>query len=450
MRKKGFLKISSAQIIPLGFFALILFGTVMLLLPISTAPGESTSLLTALFTSTTSVCVTGLVVTDTFAHWSLFGQIVILVLIQLGGLGVITVYSAFILTLHKRMALKDQILLMDAFNLSSLDGLLVFLGRVLRGTFIVEGAGALMYLPAFIPRFGIVRGIWVSVFTSISAFCNAGIDIIGPDSLMGFKSDPLVLITTMLLIVLGGIGYIVWFDLLSNLRRRGERKRRISEHTKLVLFLTAALILFGAASTFALEYSNPATLGGMSLGDKILNSFFQSVTFRTAGFATFTQKGLTESSALIGAVLMFIGGSPVGTAGGVKTVTFYVILKNTMSFVLNRNETIILRRRVNRSFVQEATAILTTSLTVVFLFTVLVCATNKLSLTDGLYEVVSATATVGLTRDLTPQLNRIGRVFIIICMYLGRIGPISLALFFRMRHSPKNNVSISEGKFIVG
>ena len=449
MRKKGFLKISSAQIIPLGFFALILFGTVILALPISTAPGEKTSVLTALFTSTTSVCVTGLVVVDTFSHWSVFGQAVILLLIQLGGLGVITIYSAFILKLRKKMRLKDQILLMDAFNLSTPNGLFGFLGRVLSGTFIVEGVGALLYLPAFIPRFGLIKGVWVSVFTSVSAFCNAGIDIIGPNSLMDYGSDPLVLITTMLLIVIGGLGFIVWFDITSCLRR-GEKKKRLGEHSKLVLSLTAALILIGAVSVFVLEYDNPATLGKMSLGDKILNSFFQSVTFRTAGFASFSQKGLTESTAFIGLVLMFIGGSPVGTAGGIKTVTFYVILKNAVSFILNRNETVILNRRVNRSFVQEATAIMTVSLSVALVFTVLLCATNHVSITDGAYEIFSATATVGLSRELTPHVDRFGRVAIIICMYLGRIGPISLALFFRMRHSPKNSVSAAEGKFIVG
>ena len=448
MRKKGFLKISSAQIIPLGFFALILFGTVILALPISTAPGEKTTVLTALFTSTTSVCVTGLVVVDTFSHWSVFGQAVILLLIQLGGLGVITIYSAFILKLRKKMSLKDQILLMDAFNLSTPDGLFGFLGRVLRGTFLVEGAGALLYLPAFIPRFGLVKGIWVSVFTSISAFCNAGIDIIGPNSLMDYVSDPLVLITTMLLIVIGGIGFIVWFDITACLRRGA--KKRLSEHTKLVLSVTLALIMTGAAAIFILEGNNPMTLGKMGLGDKILNSLFQSVTFRTAGFASFSQKGLTESSAFIGLTLMFIGGSPVGTAGGIKTVTFYVILKNAVSFILNRNETVILNRRVNRSFVQEATAIMTVSLSVALVFTVLLCATNHVSITDGAYEIFSATATVGLSRELTPHVDRFGRVAIIICMYLGRIGPISLALFFRMRHSPKNSVSAAEGKFIVG
>ena len=235
MRKKGFLKISSAQIIPLGFFALILFGTILLTLPAATAPGETTTVLTALFTSTTSVCVTGLVVVDTFSHWTVFGQAVILLLIQLGGLGVITIYSAFILKLRKKMSLKDQILLMDAFNLSTPNGLFGFLGRVLSGTFIVEGVGALLYLPAFIPRFGLIKGVWVSVFTSVSAFCNAGIDVIGPNSLTDYASDPLVLITTMLLIIIGGIGFIVWFDITANLRRGDKKQRRISEHTKLVL-----------------------------------------------------------------------------------------------------------------------------------------------------------------------------------------------------------------------
>lgn len=450
-------KLTAAQTVPLSFLALICAGCLLLWLPVSTAPGQHTGFLTALFTATTSVCVTGLVVVETAAHWSLFGKIVILVLIQLGGIGIISVSSAAIFALRRRMSLNDRVLLMQSFNLSRLTGLNHFLRSVLRGVFAVELMGAALYSIAFIPRFGLARGIWYSVFTSISAFCNAGIDILGPDSLMSFRSDPLVLITTMLLIVIGSLGYAVWFDIVEKLRLAFEKKRglgfalhRLGEHSKLVLALTTILVFGGGLLVLVFEFSNPETIGRFSPGDKILNALFQSVTFRTAGFASISQKALTEPSVLLGCVLMFIGGSPVGTAGGVKTVTLYIVLKNTVSYILNRHDTVIFNRRVPRRLIREATAIALVSLMVALVFTTLLMISNGSSLDDSAYEVVSAVCTVGLSRDLTPGLNNTGRCLIILLMYLGRIGPISLALFFRTRREDKNVVRNADGKFIVG
>ena len=448
---------SSARIIPVSFLLLILTGTLLLFLPFSTANGERTSFLTALFTSTTSVCVTGLVVVDTFSHWSLFGKIVILLLIQIGGLGVVTVSSATMLAARRKMSLNDRLLLMDAFNLSSLHGLLSFLLKVVKGTFLIEALGALGYMSVFVPRFGISRGIWYSVFTSVSAFCNAGIDILGPDSLIGYRSDAVVLTVTSLLIILGGLGFVVWFDLSSKVMLSVRSKytprafwNRLSEHTKLVLVLTLSLIFGGAMAVFVLEYSNPETLGNLSLGGKILNSFFQSVTFRTAGFAAISQKGLRESTALIGCMLMFIGGSPAGTAGGVKTVTLYIVLKNSYSFIRNRNETVVFSRGVPAALIRQATAIIIVSFSVILLFTVLLTAVSGAALGDSLFEITSAVCTVGLSRNMTPSLNGVGRVIVIISMFLGRIGPITLALFFRARYSEKNSVRYADGKFIIG
>ncbi len=456
-QSKKKLRLSSAQIVPISFLGAILFGTLLLLLPFSTAAGETTSPLTALFTATTSVCVTGLVVVDTYAHWSLFGKIVILLLIQLGGLGIISVTSVLMLMAHKKFSLSMTVMLHDSFNLDSLSGLMKFLVRVFRGTFIVEGIGALMYMPSFIPQFGVVRGIWYSVFTSISAFCNAGIDIIGPDSLIGYNTNLPVMFTTMLMIVMGGLGYIVWFDVTHGVKdgiRRGYSPLRIckkfSEHTKLVLILTAVLIFGGAAVVFIFEYTNPDTIGGMSAGGKILNSIFQSVTFRTAGFAAMPQQALRESTCAFGDLLMFIGGSPVGTAGGVKTVTFFAVLLNAVSYIRDRNETVIFGRRFSTEVIRKAAAVATVSFMVSLFMTLLLMTSDGVSLTDGLFETISATCTVGLTRGLTPTLSTAGRIIIIISMYLGRIGPISMALFFSGKGSDKNKVSFAQGRFIVG
>ncbi|MBQ8974793.1 MAG: potassium transporter TrkH [Oscillospiraceae bacterium] len=450
-------RITSAQLIPLSFIIAILVGALLLMLPFATADGESTDILTALFTSTTSVCVTGLVVVDTFSHWTIFGKTVILILIQLGGLGIITVTSALMLFVHKKMSLKSRLLIHDAFNLNTIHGLLRFLRRVVKSTFAVEGMGALLYMTVFIPKFGVAEGIWQSVFTAVSAFCNAGLDVLGPDSLISYNSNPLILIVTMALIVIGGLGYIVWFNTARTVRVGIKKRyspattlRRLSEHTKLVLCLTAFFILFGAVLIFIFEYDNPDTIGRMSLGGKILNSFFQSVTLRTAGFSSVSQGALRGSSALLGCLFMFIGGSPMGTAGGVKTVAFFVIAVNVLSFIENRDETVIFDRRVPAALIRKATAIITVSAVILIILLIALVALEDIPALDALYEMASAIGTVGLSRGITPSLGGAGRILIIIGMYLGRIGPISMALFFNTGAPAENSISVTEGKFIVG
>ena len=449
-------RFTSAQVIPLGFLGIIFIGAILLMLPFATVSGEETSFLTALFTSTTCVSVTGLVVVPTFSHWTLFGKIVILLLIQLGGLGIIAVSSIVILILGRRFSLKGRLMIMDSFDLNTLDGLVRFMISVLKGTFAVEIIGALLYMIRFIPEFGAAKGIFMSVFTSVSAFCNAGLDITWSDSMVSCASDPLVLTVTMLLIVTGGLGFIVWFDMASSagalVRRKGKdrgRISRLSEHSKLVLVLTFALILSGAVFIFLLEKDNPATLGNMSTGDKILNSLFQSVTFRTAGFASVPQSGLTEASSLLGCILMFTGGSPMGTAGGVKTVTVFVLLLTSLAYIRHGHDTVVFSRRFSEDLVRKAIAIFTVNLLFTLGFTILLTATNPVSLTDGLYETTSAVATVGLSRDITSSLNGIGRIIIIAAMYLGRIGPISIALFFTGK-SRNRDVEPAKGNFFVG
>lgn len=450
-------KLKSQQLIPLSFLGAIIVGTLLLMLPIAKEGPGSADVTTAFFTSTTSICVTGLVVVDTFAYWSLFGKIVILILIQLGGLGIIAVTTILMLLVYKKLSLSQSLLIHDSFNLNTMNGVWRFLIAVFKGTFVVEMIGALVYMISFIPTYGVGKGIWYSVFTAISAFCNAGIDILGPDSLIGYQDSPLVLFNTMMLIVMGGLGYVVWIDVFRNLRRGIKRKysfwticKHFNEHTKLVLVLTITLILSGTLIVFCLEYNNPETIGNMSFGGKAMNSLFQSVTFRTAGFAAVPQQCLRESTSFLGCIFMFIGGSPVGTAGGVKTVTFFVLIMNGVSFIRNRSENVVFGRKVTSEMVHKASAIVMVSLFVTIIFLIGIMVTNETGLVDSMYETFSATATVGLSRSLTPALNTAGRWIIILAMYLGRIGPISMALFFKYDSEGKNKIRYAKGSFFVG
>ena len=439
--RKGRLGFSTTHIILMSFLVVILVGAVLLSLPISSSDGKATPFLDALFTATTSTCVTGLVVMPTVSSWSVFGQVVILLLIQVGGLGVITIMSALMILLHKKMGIGDRLLLQDAFNLNTLSGLVRFVKKVVLGTFLVEGVGALLYMIVFIPEFGL-KGIWISVFTSISAFCNAGIDIIAENSLCSYAVNPLVNLVTCALIVLGGIGYIVWWDVIRVVKQKGRKKRlsSLTLHSKIAISVTLILILLGAVLIFLFEYQNPQTIGGLSLFDKLQVSFFQSVTTRTAGFATVPQENLTNASSVICLLLMFIGGSPVGTAGGIKTVTFAIIMVSAFAKIRNKEDTELFGRVLPREAVSKAVAVIFMSFAIMFVSTVLLCVCSPASALDIVYETVSATATVGLTRNLTPFLGSMGKLVIIATMYLGRVGPISLAIAFGQKKENQNIV----------
>ncbi len=445
---------TTTRIIALGFLGAILVGTVLLMLPISTVASETTSPVDALFTATTSVCVTGLVTVPTFSHWTIFGQIVIALLAQIGGLGVITFTMLFLLALRKRIGLKQRLLIQDAYNLDTLQGLVKLVMRIVRGTLIVEGVGALFYMMVFVPEFGPI-GIWKSIFNSVSAFCNAGMDVLGPNSLESYVGNPLINITTMVLIVLGGIGFPVWWNVIDMTRNwkkdyinRRQALHHLRLHTKLVIWMTVVLIFAGALMVFILEFDNPGTLGNLSLGEKIQAAFFQSVTTRTAGFATIPQSELTKGTALICCILMFIGGSPSGTAGGVKTTTVAILLITVYSIIRERRETEMFGRKVSDNVVRRALAIFMVSLLVMLSAVITLSVVQPGSFLDCLYETVSAIATVGLTRDFTASMNVFGKIIIIVTMYIGRIGPISLALFFNSRRFvnlktyPEENVSV--------
>ncbi len=452
MRKK-LLSLSTLHIIMLSFLAVILLGSFLLALPISSASGEAVSYIDALFCATTATCVTGLVTLPTVTTWSIFGQVVILILIQVGGLGVITIMSGIMMALHRRIGLGDRLLIQDAFNLNTLSGLAEFVKKVLIGTFIVEGVGALLYMTVFIPQFGL-KGIWISVFNSISAFCNAGIDIISENSLCDYVTNPLINTVTSLLIILGGIGYIVWWDVLRVTKNIKEQKlkcfKNLTLHSKIAISFTVILIVFGAVCFFIFEYNNPLTIKEYSLFDKIQVSLFQSVTTRTAGFATIPQQDLTNASSIITLLLMFIGGSPVGTAGGVKTVTIAILAASAFATIKNKSDTNLFNRNISKQAISKAVAVVSMSFIIVLVSTVLLSTVSQASVIDILFETVSATATVGLSRNLTATLNTFGKIIITVTMYLGRVGPISLAIAFNFKKQNENIIKNPTEEISVG
>lgn len=453
MKKKITAKFSTTQLILSSFLIAILLGSILLSLPISWAEGKEISYIDALFTATTSVCVTGLVTLPTVSSWSWFGHLIIIILIQIGGLGVITIMSGIMISLHKKMGIGEHFLIMDAFNLNSLSGLSVFVKKVLLGTLVVEGIGALCYMIVFIPEFGL-KGIWISIFTAISAFCNAGIDIIAENSLCNYALNPIINLVTSLLIILGGLGFVVWWDVLRVLRNFKYQKFRcfnnLTLHSKLVLYFTSILIAGGAILIFIFELNNPLTLKNLSLFDQIQVALFQSITTRTAGFATIPQEYLTNASSFICLLLMFIGGSPAGTAGGIKTVTALVLIHSAFSMIQNKNETVLFDRHISRQAINKAISVTFMSFTIAFISTVLLSFVSQANALDIMFETVSATATVGLTRNLTSYLNIWGKIIIICTMYLGRVGPISLAVLFNTRKVKQNIIKNPTEEIIVG
>ena len=438
------IRFTTTQIILLSFLLVILIGSVLLALPISSANENAVPYIDALFTATTSTCVTGLVTLPTFSTWSVFGQIVILILIQIGGLGVITIMTGLMLLLNRKLGIGDRLLIQDAFNLNTMSGLVKFVKNVLFGTLIIEGIGAVLYMFVFVPEFG-AKGIWISVFNSISAFCNAGIDIITENSLCDYATNPLINLVTSTLIILGGLGYIVWWDVLRVVKSRSPKNRKIFRHltlhSKIAITVTASLILAGAILIFIFEYANPLTIGEMNLFDKIQVSFFQSVTTRTAGFASVPQENLTNASAAVSLLLMLIGGSPVGTAGGMKTVTLAVLICSAFATIRNKNSATLFGRRISDDSVKKAVAVVVMFLTICATSTVFILATSNASAIDVVYETVSATATVGLSRNFTATLNAFGKLIIIVTMYFGRVGPISLAVALGSKNESQNVIS---------
>ncbi len=421
MKKKKWLKrLTAFQIILMGFAAVILIGALVLMLPISSRDREVTPFLDALFTATSATCVTGLIVVDTATHWSLFGQAVILLLIQIGGMGIITVALSLFLLSGKKIGLAERSTMQEAVSAHSVGGIVRYTGFMIKGIFLIELLGALAMMPVFCRDFG-ARGIWHAFFHSVSAFCNAGFDILGTEearfvSLTAYSASPLINITVMLLILIGGIGFLTWEDICHN--KWHFSKYRLQ--TKAVLLVSAVIVFIPALYFFIFEFAdNP-------LGERILLSLFQSVTPRTAGFNTADLTAISDSGIFIMIVLMLIGGSSGSTAGGMKMTTVLVLISCAISVFRKRNGTEFAGRRIADDTVRSAVAIFFLYISLFSLGGVVISISEGLPLLSCLYETASAVATVGLTLGITPSLSAFSRVILILLMYFGRVGAMTL------------------------
>lgn len=418
---------SYTKIIALGYFLMIVAGALLLKLPFATRTGESADFLTALFTATTSTCVTGLVVVDTATYWSVFGQLVILMLIQVGGMGFITMGVVFAMILQKKITLSIRELVQESMNANQVGGMVRLVRQVFLGTMLIEGIGALLLAVRFVPRFGPVKGIYYSIFHSISAFCNAGIDLMGTvsgpySSFVDYVSDPLVNLVLCALIIIGGIGFFVWGDV----RRHKLHWRKYALHTKLTLSLTIGLLLGGTLLFYLFERNN--TLEHMSLGEGMLAAFFDSVTARTAGFNTTDTAALTSSSKLLTILFMFVGGSPGSTAGGIKTVTAMVLFVYVWSNLRSEKGCNIFGRRISDGDIKKASNVTIISLMLAMTAALAISSMQAIPMEDIMFEVFSAIGTVGMSTGITRSLSTASRLIVILLMYCGRIGSMSFAL----------------------
>lgn len=437
-----------AQIIVLSFGGVILAGTLLLMLPFSSVAGIWTSPSDALFTATSAVCVTGLVVFDTGTYWSVFGKTVILMLIQIGGLGFMTMATSVAILLGKRIGLRNRMVMQEALNQFSLSGVIRLTRYVVIVTLLVELVGAIILAFRFVPDFGWSTGLFYSVFHSVSAFCNAGFDIMGNfSSMTGYVRDPLVNITIMMLIVIGGLGFAVLADFT-----RTNKIRQWSLHTKLVLTVTFVLIVFGFVLIFILEFNNPKTMGDFTLIEKMIASLFHSITPRTAGFNTLDIASMKVPTRFLTMVLMFIGGSPGSTAGGIKTTTFGMMILSVIAVFRGSEHINFAHRRISRDSINKALAVIFIStfwiITMMFLLYVV---ESDLPMEAILFESLSAFGTVGLSMGITPSLNVLGKLIITIMMFFGRLGPLTIVIAISRRRSSKGDLlKYPEGKIIVG
>ena len=437
-------KLNGVQILALGFIALIIIGAIILSLPISSRSGESTDFLDAIFTSTSAVCVTGLITLDTSTHWSTFGQTVIMTLIEIGGLGFMSFAVLISLILGKKITLRERLIMQEAMNTYSIQGLVKMVKYVLIFTVSVQFIGALLLSTQFVPEYGALRGVFYSVFHSISAFCNAGFDLFGT-SLVTYSSNSVVILVISALIIIGGLGFTVLLELYDF---KGIKK--LSIHAKVVIIITLILIFGGTILMLIFEFNNTQSIGNMNLNDKLLNSFFAAVTPRTAGFNSVQTSGMTLASKILTIILMLIGGSPGSTAGGLKTVTCGILVLTVISVIKGREDTEVFGRRFTKEIVYKAFTIVFFGISLVIGVTMILSYTEVGSnFVDLLYESASALGTVGLTLGLTPNLTPIGKILIMVMMYLGRVGPLTVMLALT-RKRKKLGYKYPEGKILIG
>lgn len=437
------------QMICISFLGVILMGAVLLMLPVSSKTGVFTSFSDALFTATSATCVTGLIVHDTYLYWSGFGQFVIILLIQVGGLGLVTLTSFFNIMVGRKLGLRSMDLAKESANTDSFADVKRMLRTIIAVTLIIEALGAVVLCFTFVPKYG-ADGIIISGFLAISAFCNAGFDILGREgayvSLTNYTSNPGVYIPIALLVAFGGLGFIVWRELF-----RYRKDRTLSLHSRLVLFMTILLVVLGTVVFTALEWNNPVTMGGLTPAEKVGAGFFQSVSTRTAGFNTIDQAGLTDLSKITSIALMFIGAAPASTGGGIKITTIAVIVMTIVSVMQGYDDTVIMRRKVDKKAVYKAITLFSLALVLVVVCSMLIhfALGTPGSTIDVVFEEVSAFGTVGLSSGVTLQMDNLSRYLLILSMYLGRVGPLSTVISLSMRASSHKEV-LPQGKIIIG
>lgn len=441
-----FKRINPARRIALGFAAIILIGALLLMLPISSKERVVTPFLTTLFTATSATCVTGLTLVNTGGYFSIFGQFVIITLIQFGGLGFMTILCFMFFVSNKQIGLKNRLMIAQTMGTESIAGVVKLAKHVLVITAFVEGIGAVLLALRFIPKYGFLKGLWFSIFHSISAFCNAGFDIIGDGlSLYSYRHDALVLLTIAFLIIIGGLGFIVWEDILKN-----KHWKLMSMYSRIVLTATAICLVIGTAGYFLFEYNNPETMGDMTFGGKLISSFFQSTTTRTAGYDALVQNNLTNISKLWGIILMMIGGASGSTAGGVKIGTIVLVFATLMSFLGSKHDVVLSKRRIGHRTIIHAMSLLMMWLILVVLGGSMISLIDGQSIINAMYETASAYSTVGLTVGVSEDASVITKIILIIYMFFGRIGIMTISVMFMTRAGKDKCVRYPDGKFIIG
>jgi len=446
---KGKLRMQTTQIIAVVFALIILVGTLLLMLPVASRHGKCCDFLSALFTATSAICVTGLTVGDTWSLWSGFGQAVILCLIEIGGLGFMSAASFVVFLLRRKVGLRQRMVIAQALSLNDMDGVVRMQKLVLTGSLSIQFLGALVLFFRFLPEYGPEQAVVWGVFHAVSAFCNAGFDIFGKlqpgASLLLFNGDVLVCGTLMALTVVGGLGFLVWEEVVFS-----HSWRKFSVYVKLVLITTLVLILAGAGAFLLLEWNNPATLGPMPVGQKILNAFVQAATLRTAGFAAVDQAALTPASKLISVVLMLIGGSSGSTAGGIKTVTVVVLLLFAVARARGRSSINVFHRSVPMEKVMDAMTITFLMLGLTVFGALVIHLTSDVGLLDAVYEAASALGTVGLSTGITPSLGVVAKWMLIVFMYFGRVGILTISLGFLMGNKAEERFQYANTNLLIG
>lgn len=448
-RKHRQIHLNPTRSIAVTFGIIILVGALLLMLPIASRDGVGCGFRPALFTATSATCVTGLVLYDTWTQWSGFGQTVILLLIQIGGLGFMSAAALVVFVFRKKVGLRQRMVITQALSLNEMADAIRIQKWVLGGSFAIEGFGALILTLRFWPEFGFAQAVSWGIFHAVTAFCNAGFDIFGSltpgQSVAVWNHDPIVCITLMVLIVIGGLGFFVWEELV-----RVRKFRKFSIYTRLVLLTTAVLLLGGAVLMLILEWNNPQTLGQMPVGQKILNGFFQSATLRTAGFASFDQAQLTDAGKAVSILLMLVGGSSGSTAGGIKTVTVVVLLLFLWTRIRGRSTVTVFRRTIPQEKVLDAMTIAMIVILLAIFGGVFICMTSPVSFTDGLFEAVSALTTVGVTAGVTGSLSIPAQFLMIIFMYFGRVGILTISLGFLMGDGAEDRFRYAYTNLLIG